>query len=134
MCHRLKIRVYFEDTDAGGIVYHANYLKFMERGRTEWLSDLGFEQDALLEQQIAFVVKHIDINYAAAAKFNQTLTVSTEIDTCKRASLTFIQSITDDKGTEMTRARVQIACVNIQTLRPCKIPQPILAKLTGNTP
>ena len=60
--HTLKVRVYYEDTDAGGIVYYANYLKFMERARTEWLRELGYEQDKLMEQSIAFVVKRVEMH------------------------------------------------------------------------
>ena len=76
--HLHQVRVYYEDTDAGGIVYYANYLKFMERARTEWLRELGFEQDTLMEQSIAFVVKHVEMhNYAPAPVSYTHLTLPT---------------------------------------------------------
>ena len=72
---QFPVRVYYEDTDAGGIVYHANYLKFLERARTEWLRSLGIEQDVWLAQSIAFVVRHMDIDFRHAARFNQQLVI-----------------------------------------------------------
>ena len=83
------VRIYYEDTDAGGIVYNANYLKFLERARTEWLRQLGIEQDQLLQLGVAFVVRHIDIEFRNAARFNQRLTVSCQVAQQKRASLIF---------------------------------------------
>ena len=89
----MPLRVYYEDTDAGGIVYYANYLKFFERARTEWLRDLGFEQDKLLEQSIGFVVKRVEMHNHAPARFNQLLSIITELVNCKGASLEFKQII-----------------------------------------
>ncbi|MFC3093348.1 tol-pal system-associated acyl-CoA thioesterase [Alteromonas sediminis] len=130
MSHSMKVRVYFEDTDAGGIVYHANYLKFMERGRTDWLRELGFSQDVLLNQNIAFVVKKLDIDYVNAAKFDQLLTVNSSLSTFKKASLQFEQTITDEQDRQIAVAKVLIACVNTKTLRPTKTPEPILSALS----
>ena len=94
---QFPVRVYYEDTDAGGIVYHANYLKFLERARTEWLRSLGIEQDVWLEQSIAFVVRHMDIDFRHAARFNQQLLVTNRIADLKRASVVFAQQIQDEK-------------------------------------
>jgi len=88
-----ELRVYFEDTDAGGVVYNANYLKFYERARTEFLRSLGFEQDDLLAQNIVFVVRNINIDFVKAARFNEILIVDSKIESLKKASLFFNQEI-----------------------------------------
>jgi len=116
------VRVYYEDTDAGGIVYNANYLKFLERARTEWLRQLGIEQDQLLQLGVAFVVRHIDIEFRNAARFNQRLTVSCQVAQQKRASLIFSQEIADETGRTIVTAKVTIACVNITAMKPIAIP------------
>src|SRR5690606_10224217 len=87
------VRVYYEDTDAGGIVYYANYLKFFERARTEWLRALGIEQDLLLSNNVAFVVTQVLMDNKKPARFNELLTVSSQISTLKQASIVFKQSI-----------------------------------------
>ena len=127
--HSIKVRIYFEDTDAGGIVYHANYLKYMERGRTDWLRALGFEQDVLLKQNIAFVVKKLDIDYQRTARFNQELSVQTCVIWSKKASILFEQIITCSEAKTITCARVHVACINLTNGRPCRIPEPILKKI-----
>ena len=116
------VRIYYEDTDAGGIVYNANYLKFLERARTEWLRQLGIEQDQLLQLGVAFVVRHIDIEFRNAARFNQRLTVSCQVAQQKRASLIFSQEIADETGRTIVTAKVTIACVNITAMKPIAIP------------
>lgn len=124
-----QVRVYYEDTDAGGIVYHANYLKFLERARTEWLRACGFEQDILLEQNLAFVVRSMELEFAYAAKFNQILSIHTQIVQLGGASMVFKQIITNDDGKECFSALVKVASVNIGTLRPCRIPTFILGEI-----
>ncbi len=89
----IKVRVYYEDTDAGGIVYHANYLKFFERCRTEWVRGLGAHQQSLLEQSIGFVVRDMEIQFRKSAKLDDELVVCCELSELKRASLTMIQHI-----------------------------------------
>lgn len=127
------VRVYYEDTDAGGIVYNANYLKFLERARTEWLSAMGIEQDLWLEQGIAFVVRHIDIDFCAAARFNQRLDVSSQICELKRASLKFSQQIKDDAGRLLVKAVVTIACVQLPAMKPTAFPELIKGVFTSAT-
>ncbi len=90
---QFECRVYFEDTDAGGVVYNANYLKYYERARTEYLRALGYEQDELLANNIVFVVRHIDIDFVRAARFNEILRVESHIEELKKASLLFVKSI-----------------------------------------
>jgi acyl-CoA thioester hydrolase len=126
--HQWQVRVYYEDTDAGGIVYHANYLKFLERARTEWLRTFGFEQDILLEQNLAFVVRSMELEFAYAAKFNQILSIHTQIVQLSGASMVFKQIITNDDDKECFSALVKVASVNIETMKPCRIPTFILGE------
>ncbi len=120
------VRVYYEDTDAGGVVYYANYLRFMERARTEWLRSFGVEQDLLRdEHSVIFVVRHVDLDYLAPARFNDHLEVTAKIVAQKRVALTFEQTIQrNDNGErkELCRGNVQIACLNVDSFRPCPIP------------
>lgn len=126
----LPIRVYYEDTDAGGVVYHARYLHFMERGRTEWLRDLGFEQDRLREQAgVLFVVNRMELDFVAPARFNEQLEVHTDLNQCGRASLSFAQVI-QRNGQPLCRALVRVACVDAQRFKPTAIPPSLLRELT----
>ena len=118
----VQVRIYYEDTDAGGIVYHANYLKYCERGRTEFLRTLGVEQDTLLEDNIAFVVKSMTIDFIRPAKFNELLTVTSSITRIARASVEFSQSIENCQGLTVFTAKVQVVCVGIDTMKPRSIP------------
>lgn len=127
------VRVYYEDTDAGGIVYNANYLKFMERARTEWLRTLGVEQDLLLAREVAFVVRHIGIDFLSAARFNAQLVVRTQLQQLKRASLIFEQQIADQAGRLIVRATVTIACVRTDVMKPMAIPSDITGVICGAT-
>lgn len=119
------VRIYYEDTDAGGIVYNANYLKYLERARTEWLRKLHIEQDVLLKQDVAFVVRRVDIEFRHAARFNQLLQVTCTVAQVKRASLIFDQSIVDEAGQVIVTAQVTIACVAISAMKPIQIPRDI---------
>ena len=125
------IRVYYEDTDAGGVVFYANYLKFFERARTEMLRAMGHEQDKLMiNPGIIFAVRSVQVEYLKSARFNEQIDVSAEVVIAKRASLTFEQLITrgdDVLCTSMTR----IACLDANTLRPKEIPK-ILQELLKN--
>lgn len=125
----LPIRIYYEDTDAGGIVYHANYLKFCERARTEYLRNLGIEQDAYLKQNTAFVVKSMEIDFKLAAKFNDEVIVKSEIRQIKRASVEFNQIITNQTGQPVFTANVQVACIDLTAMKPKAIPSDILGVL-----
>lgn len=125
------IRVYYEDTDAGGIVYYANYLKFFERARTEWLRDLGINQTTYLEQNIGFVVRKVEMDNVAPAKLDDLLEVNSTITTLKRASLVFHQRITNQEQQVICTAKVHVACVNFHSndshrVKPVAIPEPIL--------
>lgn len=126
---KYPIRVYYEDTDAGGIVYYANYLKFFERARTEWLRNLGIEQDELLERFIGFVVKRVEMDNHAPARFNQLLCIQSEIVELKRASLVFKQVITSPSEQCLVSAIIKVACVNLSSMKPQAIPANILEEL-----
>ena len=122
------IRVYYEDTDSGGVVYHSNYLNFMERARTEWLRHLGFEQTYLKDAlNIMFVVHSMQITFKKPAKFNDMLTITSELHKVGHSSLQFLQKITINQQT-LVEAQVKLACVNALTFKPVGIPEPI--KLT----
>ena len=126
------VRVYYEDTDFGGVVYHANYLKFLERGRTEWLRHLGFEQDVLRERYgVQFVVVGMQLAFHRPARFNHKLSVSVKITDMRRASMLFDQAIIDasDENALVCSAQVRAACVDSVTLKPKPIPRAIVAEL-----
>lgn len=120
------VRVYFEDTDAGGIVYYANYLRFLERARTEWLRRLGFEQDALMRDPgVVFAVRRVEIDYLRPARFNDSLAVHARIAERGRASLVFEHEIR--RGPEvLCRGVVKVACLAAESLRPTAIPPAIV--------
>jgi len=128
----IECRVYFEDTDAGGVVYHANYLKFYERARTEYLRSLGFEQDDLLSKNIVFVVRNITIDFIKAARFNEILLVESSIATLKKASLVFKQEIFSKQSGQsilVNKALVKVVCVRADTFKPAAIPANIIDKM-----
>jgi acyl-CoA thioester hydrolase len=119
------VRVYYEDTDAGGVVYHARYLQFMERARTEWLRALGFEQQRLREEQgVLFAVRRMALEFVRPARFDQSLTVTAVVTGCGRASIDFAQQVVDAAdGALCCRATVNVACLEASRLRPVRIPQ-----------
>ena len=125
------VRVYYEDTDSGGVVYYANYLKFMERARTECLRSVGFEQDALREKDgIIFAVRSVSIDYLKPAQFNNLLNVVSKIIKCGRASLTFKQDIIKEGEQDvLCSAEIKIACLDSNELRPCPIPEYIFKEI-----
>ena len=116
------VRVYWEDTDAGGVVYYANYLKFLERARSEWLRSLGFEQDEMVARDgVFFVVRRVEADYLSPARFNDMLTVSSRLAEVGRASLEMTQTIR--RGDQpLLEARVKVACVGARDFRPVRIP------------
>ena len=128
-----RFRVYFEDTDAGGVVFYANYLKFIERGRTEYLRDLGFDQSVLANQKnVVFVVKSLSADYLSPAYLDDMVEVQTNIKSIKNASLVFAQKILSlEKNTVLFNAEVKVVSVSRNNLKPCAVPQEIMEKLNG---
>jgi len=123
------VRVYYEDTDAGGVVFYANYLKFFERARTEMLRAAGFEQDELIANEgVIFVVRAVQVDYLSPARFNEQINVSAEVVLANKASLTFEQSIT--RGDDLLcKSIIRIACLDAVTMRPKVIPENLLELL-----
>jgi len=123
------IRIYYEDTDAGGVVYYANYLKFFERARTEMLRSLGFEQDQLIaEQGIIFVVRSVKVDYLQPVRFNEQIVASAEVTRMKKTSFMFAQEITRH-GELLCQGEMGIVCVDAGKMKPKAIPAAILEKL-----
>jgi acyl-CoA thioester hydrolase len=123
------VRVYYEDTDAGGVVFYANYLKFFERARTEMLRSMGFEQDQLIaEQKLIFVVRSVQIDYLKPARFNEFIDVTADVTLAKKVSLNFEQVITRDSDV-LCKGNVRIACLDAETLKPKTIPEDLLQQL-----
>lgn len=122
--HCWPVRVYWEDTDASGVVYHANYLRWFERGRTEWLRALGYDQHKLMhEVGIAFTVASIDIQYRRPARLDDELEIVTGIDEIRNVSLTFAQTLRRAGGGEvLSGAKVRVACIDARTFAPRRIP------------
>ncbi len=125
------VRVYYEDTDAGGVVFYANYLRFMERGRTEWLRALGYEQDDLRQREgIIFTVRRVEIEYLAPARFNDRLTVRSSLDQVGGASLDFAQRIIrETDGVICCQGSVKVACLHAETFRPRRMPASLLSAI-----
>ena len=127
------IRVYYEDTDAGGVVYYANYLKYMERARTEWLSSIGCELSTLERVEgIVFVVHRVEIDYRSPAKLGERIDATLTLTELNRASMAVDQDVV--RGSELlTHARVALACVDRANWRPKRIPVPLHQRL-GSLP
>lgn len=128
-----NIRVYYEDTDTGGVVFYANYLKFFERARTEWLRAAGVEQQALAEtQKVMFVVKSTAVDYHAPARLDNELNMSVIVERLGRASVSFLQQawrIDGDNRQLLATGRIKVGCVDTGNFRPVEIPQLVLDKI-----
>lgn len=126
-------RVYWEDTDGGGVVYYANYLKYLERARTEWLRAAGFSQTALASDPgIVFAVTNVEVSYRRPARLDDELLITCEPQERRAASLSFAQRIhRRDPGELLASAQVRIACVDARTFRPQRLPQSLIDVLSG---
>ncbi len=130
MSFHFPTRVYWEDTDAGGIVFYANYLKFFERARTEWLRSLGVQQSALREATGGmFVVSETAVRYLRSARLDDELVVSATLQEAGRASITIAQDARLKDGTVLAEGTIRIGWVDAATLRPARIPSSILEVL-----
>jgi acyl-CoA thioester hydrolase len=127
------IRVYYEDTDAGGVVFYANYLKFFERARTEWLRAAGVNQQALAQShRVMFVVKSTAVDYHAPARLDDELKLSVAVEKLGRASVEFMQQawrVTGAQTQLLSSGRIRVGCVDVETFRPSPIPDEVLAKI-----
>jgi acyl-CoA thioester hydrolase len=127
------VRVYYEDTDTGGVVFYANYLRFFERARTEWLRAAGVGQQELAErEQAMFVVKRTEVDYHAPAKLDDELKLSVVVERLGRASVEFLQEAWRLQGTNaqlLCTGRIRVGCVDTATFKPRPIPAPVLASI-----
>jgi acyl-CoA thioester hydrolase len=127
--YSFPVRVYFENTDAGGVVYHSEYLKFLERARTEWLRHLGFDHQALARNhRMIFVVTSMAIDFSRAARLDDTLAVSVRLESLGKVRCVFAQEIRRDDEV-LVRARVTVASVAGETFKPVEIPQALRRKM-----
>lgn len=132
--YSIDVRVYYEDTDFGGVVYYANYLKFMERARTEFLRSLGFNQSQLFgDHRRMFVVRSADLGFVSPARFDDVLSVTAEVACVRRASMEFVQRCTLVRSTSsdvsgvsssdlVATGKILIACLDADSFKPCAIP------------
>jgi acyl-CoA thioester hydrolase len=126
---RFPVRVYYEDTDAAGVVYYANYLKFMERARTEWLAALGFPLAGIERAHgVVFVVHRCEIDFVAPGRLNDSLEVTVEVLHRGASRLVARQEVRRD-GAVLTAARVTLACLDAARWRPVRIPAPLAQRL-----
>ena len=122
----LTIRIYFEDTDAQGLVYNSNYLKYLERGRTELLRNMGYDQKELLNNGIIFVVKKINLDFIKAAELDDLIEIKSKILEVKNVSFTFHQEIYDTKNTKILDAKIKCGSLEKKENKPTKIPFKLL--------
>jgi acyl-CoA thioester hydrolase len=123
------VRVYYEDTDAAGIVYYANYLKYMERARTEWLRASGFEQTEVAQRYgVIFVVRSAAIDYLVPARFNDELQVTVELIKVGAGQIDLVQRVLRGDAL-LAKAAVKVACVARMTMRPTRLPQPLATRI-----
>jgi len=128
------VRIYYEDTDASGVVYHAAYLRFFERARTEWLRRLGFSQERLRKElDVAFTLAELTIEFRRPARLDDALEATAELTRLGGASLVFAQSLREpaNAGGVLARARARVACVDARSFRPCPLPEGLMAALRG---
>ena len=127
-----SVRVYYEDTDAGGVVYYANYLRFMERARTEWLRSLGFDQRRLAgEEDVVFVVRSVEMEFLAPARLDDALLVSVRPVRCRRVSFECEQSVAREDAPQriLCRGRVLVACLRASDFRPTAMPEAVMKEM-----
>jgi len=125
---RWPVRVYYEDTDAGGVVYHASYVAFYERARTEMLRQHHFNQQDLLAERIAFVVRRMTVDYLAPARLDDLLEIQSEITSMRGTSMVFTQRIVNADERVLNEAEVLIVCVDLLSMKPRALPKSIVAE------
>lgn len=131
--HEFPLRIYYEDTDSAGIVYHANYLKFMERARTEWLRELGFGQGILAQShEVVFVVVTLNLNFESPARIDQKLLVRTSLLRLGAASIELNQVLVTESSEKTCSGFVKLGCVNATSWRATRIPEEVRGKIYDN--
>lgn len=131
--HEFTVRVFYEDTDATGVVYHANYVKFMERCRSDWLETIGWNNRRFNEQfAIAFAVSKLSVQYLQPARLNDVLTVKAELTRLGAANLSFAQYVWRESDL-LCRGELKVAGLNEQTFKPVQVPQPLIDAIAAST-
>ena len=131
--YSFPVRVYFENTDAGGVVYHGEYLKFLERARTEWLRHLGYDHQALArDHRVLFVVTALAIEFARPARLDDSLAVSVRLESLGKVRCVFAQEVRRD-GEVLVKARVTVASVTGENMKPVEIPEGLRKKMEAST-
>ena len=127
--YSFPVRVYFENTDAGGVVYHGEYLKFLERARTEWLRHLGFDHQALARShRVQLVVTAVAIDFVKAARLDDNVAVSVHLESLGKVRCVFAQEVRRDDEV-LVKAKVTVACVTGESFKPTEIPEPLRKKM-----
>jgi len=121
--HSEEYRVYYEDTDAQGVVYYANYLKFFERARTEYLRSLGYEQKNLMEKGIIFVVRKVIVQYLLPANLDELIKIESKLVGVKKVSFNFLQTIYNSEAEKICEAQVFCGSINIKSKKPMLVPE-----------
>jgi acyl-CoA thioester hydrolase len=117
------VRVYYQDTDAGGVVYHSNYVNFMERARTEWLRTFGYSNAGMMKELgVMFVVRSIKLDYLKPALLDDLIEVTAQIKEIGRSRVTLLQTVTRDEVV-LTEGEVHLVCVDVQTFKPVSVPE-----------
>ncbi|GIS33389.1 MAG: tol-pal system-associated acyl-CoA thioesterase [Gammaproteobacteria bacterium] len=124
--HSYKLRVYYEDTDAQGVVYYANYLKFIERARTEYLRSVGYEQETLLNRGLIFVVNGIQMSFRKPAKLDDSLEIRTTLIKLGKVSFHFDQEVFSEDNFLLCKGLVRCACLNSKSFKPSALPDKLL--------
>jgi tol-pal system-associated acyl-CoA thioesterase len=127
--YSFPVRVYYENTDAGGVVYHAEYLKFLERARTEWLRHLGFDHQGLARtHRVQLIVTSLAVDFAKPARLDDTLAIGVQLESLGKARCVFAQEIRREDEV-LARAKVTVACVSGDSMKPTEIPEPLRRKM-----
>ena len=130
MGFEIPVRVYIEDTDAGGIVFYGNYLRFFERARTDFLRSLGIEQSSTIEVNLIFLVRHVSLDYKLPARLDDILSVSCAVKTIRPMRVVFRQSATrSSDGANLVNGEVEVVAVSVDTLKPRALPEKLLNAL-----
>jgi acyl-CoA thioester hydrolase len=130
--YSFPVRVYFENTDAGGVVYHGEYLKFLERARTEWLRHLGFDHQALARNHgVIFVVTSMTIDFAKPARLDDTLAVSVRLESLGKVRCVFLQEVRREDEV-LVKAKVTVASLTAETFKPAEIPEALRRKMEAS--
>ena len=130
--YSFPVRVYFENTDAGGVVYHGEYLKFLERARTEWLRHLGFDHQALARNhRVVFIVSALAIEFVKPARLDDTVAVSVKLESLGKVRCAFAQEIRREDEV-LVKAKVTVASVNAESFKPVEIPEALRKKMEAS--